>query len=91
MQKYKHKIDQEARKEIVFGHIANPKVSEIENTNEAYLNQKNQKKMTDYARLSMDETDRREFQQKKKKMLSANGTTSRDNHSLQSVDTVRTG
>lgn len=61
MQKYKHKIDQEARKEIVFGHIANPKVSEIENTNEAYLNQKNQKKMTDYARLSMDETDRREF------------------------------
>jgi hypothetical protein len=41
--------------------VANPKVSEIENTNEAYLNQKNQKKMIDYAMLSEDETERREF------------------------------
>ena len=88
MEKFKHKIDQEARKTLVLSQVANPKVSEIQNQNDEYLNQKNQKKLIDFARLSIEETDRREFEQKKKKMMEAMGPTP----SLQlSEDTYRTG
>jgi hypothetical protein len=40
IEKYKLKINQEARKDIVLSQVANPKVSGIQNKNEEYLNQK---------------------------------------------------
>jgi hypothetical protein len=39
--KYQDKINQEARKEVVFNKVTNPKVSEIQNNNDRYTVFKN--------------------------------------------------
>jgi hypothetical protein len=47
IKKHENKINQEARKEIVLRKVINPKVSEIQNKNEQYVQQKTAKKFLD--------------------------------------------
>ena len=71
--KYQGKINQEARKELVFNKVTNPKVSEIQNKNDNYAVFKGKKKFIDQTEVSADQAEWNNFENKKKKMLIDNG------------------
>ena len=61
IEKFSHKITQEARKDMVLSQMANPKVSQIQNENEKFVQTKNMKQMFFDSHISIDEFEWNKF------------------------------